>query len=134
MLLIPEHARMRTHFSANLTCCLILAIALSLVTACSRKSQPATIDAAAVFNKKCTTCHFENNGMRAPGPEALREMSTGVILNALESGPMRIESQSLSHAQKVAVANYLGKPMVAASSKVVGVCARDLDPPPNPPV
>lgn len=71
--------------------------------------------------------------MRAPEPVALHRMSKGLILAALNSGRMKFESRGLSKVQKNAIAIYLAAP----DSPVVaftGHCAKDLDPPPNPPV
>lgn len=72
--------------------------------------------------------------MRAPEPEALHEMSRSSILSALNSGRMRWEGKTLSKAEKVAVADYLGNPDLMASIKMKGFCARDLDPPAHPPI
>jgi polyvinyl alcohol dehydrogenase (cytochrome) len=71
--------------------------------------------------------------MRAPEPEALHQMAKRAILAALNSGRMKLEARGLSKAQRTAIASYLAAP----DSPVVtmtGYCARDLDPPPNPPV
>ncbi len=108
---------------------------LALVTsvACGRKAKSTAPDAPALFAKNCSSCHFEGNDMRAPEPEALRDMSSRVILSALESGPMKWEARSLSQTEKAAVAGYLGKPMLSAPAKVVGTCGRDVDPPPTSP-
>jgi polyvinyl alcohol dehydrogenase (cytochrome) len=72
--------------------------------------------------------------MRAPEPEALREMSRSAIHSALESGRMKWEARTLSKTEKTAIAEYLGKSDVAISAKLTGVCPRDLDPPAHPPI
>jgi polyvinyl alcohol dehydrogenase (cytochrome) len=72
--------------------------------------------------------------MRAPEPPALREMSSRTILAALTTGRMQWEGKTLSKAERVAVATYLGKSDAAISARLSGYCARDLDPPPHPPV
>lgn len=72
--------------------------------------------------------------MRAPEPEALRQMSKASIRTALDSGRMKWEGKFLSKAEKVAVIDYLGRPDVATTASAKAFCARDLDPPPNPPV
>jgi polyvinyl alcohol dehydrogenase (cytochrome) len=46
---------------------------------------------------------------------------------------MKWEGKFLSKAKKVAIADYLGKPDVPVAAAMTGFCARDLDPPPNPP-
>jgi polyvinyl alcohol dehydrogenase (cytochrome) len=71
--------------------------------------------------------------MRAPEREALRQFSNASILNALESGKMKFEGKFLSHTEKVAVSAYLGQPDAPTYAKMTGFCARDLDPPANPP-
>ena len=114
---------------------LLLCLGLTLgLGGCSRKQASAVPDGAAIYTKKCAGCHTENNDMRAPAPEALRQMTRGSILAALESGRMKWEGRFLSKAEKTSVANFLGMPDVSTTAEVVGVCARDLDPPPNPPV
>jgi polyvinyl alcohol dehydrogenase (cytochrome) len=72
--------------------------------------------------------------MRAPEPDDLHVMSKTYILAALQSGRMKWEGRLLSKAEKAAMAEYLGQPDVSASAKLTGVCARDLDPPPDPPI
>ena len=113
---------------------LLLVAALLCLTACSHKNAPPPVNAANVFNQKCATCHFEGNDMRAPEPQALREMSRTAILTALQSGRMRWEGKSLTPSERSAVAAYLGKSDLAVAASLAGVCARDLDPPADPPV
>jgi polyvinyl alcohol dehydrogenase (cytochrome) len=105
-----------------------------LLCGCSRKQNPPAVNAAALFDKKCASCHRNGNDMRAPEPDDLHVMSKSYILAALQSGRMKWEGKSLSKAEKVAIAEYLGQPDLSASAKMTGVCARDLDPPPNPPI
>lgn len=120
----------RAH-SGTLLLCLTAAI---LVQGCSRKQAAAPPDGAALFAKKCASCHRPGNDMRAPETAALHEMTTSSIVAALESGRMKWEAKFLSKAQKVAIADYLGVANVSTAANSAGMCARDLDPPPNPPV
>jgi polyvinyl alcohol dehydrogenase (cytochrome) len=108
-------------------------IALTLLAGCSRK-QSAPIDGAALFHQKCASCHNDDNDMRAPVPAALHQMSKGTIMAALKSGRMKWQGKFLSEAKKNAIADYLAAPDVASSAPRSAYCARDLDPPPNPPV
>ena len=114
---------------------LLVVFGLSLLLAgCSRKQAAvAPPDGSALFTQKCASCHSPNNDMRAPEPQALREMSRSTILAALDSGRMRWQGKLLSKAKKIAIANYLGIPDVPVAAVMTGYCARDLDPPPNPP-
>jgi polyvinyl alcohol dehydrogenase (cytochrome) len=112
----------------------ILLAGLLALSACSRKQNSQPINAAAIFDKRCATCHHVDNEMRAPEPQALHEMSRASIVAALSSGRMRWEGRSLSKAEKVAVADYLGQADLSASARIAGICARDLDPPADPPI
>ena len=101
---------------------------------CSRRQAPPPLDGAALFAQKCASCHRPDNDMRAPEPAALREMSKAYILAALDSGRMKWQGKFLSKAKKTAIAEYLAAPEVAGPAAMTGVCARDLDPPADPPV
>ncbi len=110
----------------------IFLLGLSTAVGCSRK-QVAPPDGAALFAKNCASCHSPDNDMRAPVPAALHQMSKPAILVALKSGRMKWEAKFLSEAKKNAIADYLAEPSTPTVANT-GFCARDLDPPPNPPV
>lgn len=112
------------------TCAVVLVIVG--IEGCSRKP-PAPMDGAALFEQKCASCHKVNNDMRAPEPEGLRHMTKATILRALESGRMKWEGKLLSSAKKNAIAEYLGASATEHEKLAGAFCARDLDPPPNPP-
>src|SRR6266496_1384810 len=111
----------------------VLVAIVVVLPGCTRKTAPP-VDAAVLFRTKCSGCHRDDNDMRAPEPEALREMSRPAIHGALESGRMKWEARTLSKTEKNAIAEYLGKSDVAISAKLTGVCPRDLDPPAHPPI
>ncbi|MGB7863543.1 MAG: PQQ-binding-like beta-propeller repeat protein, partial [Candidatus Sulfotelmatobacter sp.] len=98
---------------------------------CSKKQASPAPDGEALFTKKCASCHQPNNDMRAPDPNSLRQMTAASILAALQTGRMKWEAKFLSTAQKTAIAEYLGVQNVSTVAEMTGVCARDLDPPPN---
>lgn len=111
-------------------------LVISLITlpgllACNGKQAPPP-DGAALFAKNCASCHRADNDMRAPLPEALHQMSKPAILIALKSGRMKWEAKFLSEPKKNAIADYLAAP-VTNQMATNAFCARDLDPPPNPP-
>lgn len=112
---------------------LFLTVAMAF-SGCARKNQPPAIDGAAVFKSKCASCHRNDNDMRAPEPAALREMSRHSILSALETGRMQWEGKRLSKGERKAVSDYLGKTEESQYAKLAAKCARDLDPPANPPI
>src|SRR5690349_1043247 len=119
---------------SNLYWCAVFLAAVLVFTGCSHKSPPPPVNAGAVFATKCATCHFEGNAIRAPEPDALRNMSRAAIFSALKSGRMRWEGRTLADREKAAVAELLGKSDLAVAASLTGVCNRDLDPPANPPV
>ena len=98
---------------------------------CSRKESPAAPDGAALFSKKCMSCHQPGNDMRAPVPEILHQMTKATIMAALDTGRMKWEGRFLSKIQKTAIAEYLGAQDVSPSAGMTGACPRDLDPPAN---
>jgi polyvinyl alcohol dehydrogenase (cytochrome) len=114
--------------------CIWLAATLLFTAACTKRKPPAAIDGAAVFEKKCATCHRPDSGSKAPLPDGLRQMSRDSILAALETGKMKWEGRWLSKAQRQAVADYLGSPALSASVKMSGTCRANLDPPANAPI
>ena len=135
----PEPLRRTSYLprlsSLRLTLLWLALFCLTLgLSGCTKKQAAAPPDGAALFTKKCASCHQPNNDMRAPPPDALRQMTSASILAALESGRMKWEGKFLSKAQKTAVADYLGVANVSTVAQASAYCARDLDPPPNPPV
>lgn len=72
--------------------------------------------------------------MRAPEPEALRQMSQSAIHAALDSGRMKWEAKNLSKAERAAIATYVGRSDAQIAAINTGACARDLDPPIHLPV
>ena len=112
----------------------LLLLLVTALSGCTRKPAPTPVDGAALFTNKCAVCHHIDNDMRAPEPAALREMSRGSILAALETGEMRWEGRTLTKPERGAVANYLGKSESAISALRSGLCTRDVDPPLDAPV
>jgi polyvinyl alcohol dehydrogenase (cytochrome) len=100
---------------------------------CARKQPAPPPNGEALFAKKCASCHKDGGDMRAPALGALHQMSKASILAALESGRMKWEGKFLSKAEKSAIINAVGAPDAATAEVMTGFCARDLDPPPNPP-
>ena len=77
---------------------------------------------AALFRSRCVTCHTPFNAVRAPWPDTLRLMPRTAILAALETGKMRAVGAEISHEQRVAVADYLGRPETAQPPGQLNAC------------
>jgi polyvinyl alcohol dehydrogenase (cytochrome) len=66
----------------------------------------------AVFQQRCMGCHGNPNVERAPTPAAIREMSPEKIYEALTTGPMKGQGDSLSEDQRRMVATFMsGRPL-----------------------
>lgn len=75
-----------------------------------------------LFQSRCASCHTPFNAARAPWPDTLKLMTEATILNALESGKMRAVGAEMSHEERVAVANYLGRPQTARQTGEANAC------------
>ena len=65
-----------------------------------------TVDAAALFDRACSTCH-NGDDPRAPSVESLHGRSPRAILDALTSGSMRYQGLALSGDERRALAEFL---------------------------
>ena len=76
----------------------------------------------------CMTCHSPDSGAHAPAMETLAEMPWQGILKSLESGSMRVQGDTLTAEERVAVARYLGKPGPSVVPEMSGFCAAGAKP------
>jgi polyvinyl alcohol dehydrogenase (cytochrome) len=60
------------------------------------------------FDAVCATCHKQQVVEKIPSVGMLRQMSPNAVLRSLTDGAMRIQGNSLSAEQRVAVAEYVG--------------------------
>lgn len=85
-------------------------------------------DGAALFRSRCASCHTPFNAARAPWPGTLKQLSQAAILTALESGKMRAVGNEMSHEQRVAVADYLGRPQTTQPAGAANACSASSKP------
>ena len=67
---------------------------------------PATAPGNSLFQQHCAMCHL-GGVPKAPSPNFLGMMAPDAIVSALTDGVMRAQAASLSHQQKIEVAEYL---------------------------
>ena len=90
--------------------CLFGLLALIIPRPAASQAPPSEVKVegrgAAVFNTVCAACH-DSAGSRAPATATLRRMNPTAIYRVLTVGPMRVQTQAVSDADKKAVAEYL---------------------------
>ena len=92
-------------------------------------AQPSP-DGAAVYKAACARCHDQPEA-RTPSRDALKNRTAEAVLQSLDSGAMALTAQTLSIAEKRAVAEYVsGKPL-GASGEPSGLCAARSPMPPD---
>ncbi|MBM4185866.1 MAG: dehydrogenase [Gemmatimonadetes bacterium] len=105
-------------------------VGVAVATATSPVAAPAQSDGPAIYRAKCATCHDGDGSARAPRIASLSSMSTRAIHHALTAGSMR-QVVELSEADRVTVAEYLGRRKLAAASIAEGTrCRQGATPPP----
>jgi polyvinyl alcohol dehydrogenase (cytochrome) len=102
----------------------------------SAAAEPTTaLDGAAVYQRICAACH-EGGNEKAPRRSTLEMMTVGAIHQALDTGIMKVQAQSLSENERVAVAQYLSQKKldqasVATEPACHGAAATFTDAPPS---
>jgi polyvinyl alcohol dehydrogenase (cytochrome) len=92
-----------------------MALAISLPLA-SNLSSPQS-DGARIYKAQCASCHDQTN-VRAPDRDTLKLMSPESIVASLVSGTMAVQGQTLSAAEKRAVAEFLAGRPIESGPKV----------------
>ena len=91
-------------------------------------------DGSYLYHSQCIQCHTPFNPMRAPWPTTLQLMLQPAILAALETGKMKAVASGMSHEQRAAVADYLGRPQTAQQSGQSNACGIGSQPMANSPL
>jgi polyvinyl alcohol dehydrogenase (cytochrome) len=82
-----------------------------------------------VFISKCLQCHSSTSTSHAPTPDALAQIPWQDILRTLETGSMKVQAQSLSKDDKIAVSRFVGKEAGApVLPEVTGFCVAGAKP------
>ncbi|MGH9144970.1 MAG: c-type cytochrome, partial [Vicinamibacterales bacterium] len=70
-------------------------------------SAGAGAEGAALYTQRCASCHEGGQVARAPGRDVIAALTPERIVNALESGTMRVQGETLTSDQRRAIAIYL---------------------------
>ncbi|HXP84491.1 MAG TPA: PQQ-binding-like beta-propeller repeat protein [Bryobacteraceae bacterium] len=81
----------------------------------------ADVAGDAVYRARCANCHDSNNP-RIPQRLALEAMPAERILHTLDYGVMIAMAYTMTHAEREAVASYLGKPGAAVTLPASAYC------------
>ena len=81
----------------------------------------------ATYKTQCAACH-DSTSPRVPTRAALQQMPAARILRALEGGAMMNVALTMSHDERVAVANYLGRPGAVEGPPPSAFCAARTGP------
>jgi len=103
-----------------------LVTALCLVSAGAGVAGAQTIDPEALYKNSCAQCHDQPQG-RTPSRTALKDRSPETILLALTNGSMALAAQSLTAAEKRALAEHLSGKTLEASASAANTCATNED-------
>ena len=82
-----------------------------------------------IFVQHCAVCHHQNSGTRAPLPGALRQMSSGQIIQTLQTGVMKAQGSQLKPDELQAVADFLAGRHKAAARITTGYCSENSSSP-----
>lgn len=81
-------------------------------------------DGERLYEENCASCHAAPSDMRTPPRSALGTFTANSIYHALSEGLMRVQGQSLSESQKIAVAQYLsGRSYTSERTEQLTQCA-----------
>ena len=104
-------------------------LALGALVSVSASAQPS--EGELIYQTLCAACHNEPPDETVPGIDVLRGLSADSIVASLTTGPMRLQGQAMSAAQRVSIAEYIaGAPISARVERFEqGNCERAPAPP-----
>jgi polyvinyl alcohol dehydrogenase (cytochrome) len=90
---------------------------------CQEKTGTDTSPGTAVYAEHCAMCH-DKTVVRVPTRAVLQQRTSGYILKVLNTGVMKQQGADLSAAQRMAVANWLGRKTAAVmdAAQVSNAC------------
>ena len=90
----------------------------TMVVALAAPASALAQDGAALYSQQCASCHEGNAAARVPARGVISALPADRIVAALESGTMRVQGETLTAAQKRAIATFLStaRPVAASAS------------------
>src|SRR6185503_12874625 len=87
-------------------------------------AQPAQSggNGAALYTRWCVSCHEQGAVARAPSRDVISALSADRIVEALESGLMRVQGEVLSPDERRAIAAYLTASQPTPGAATVRAC------------
>jgi polyvinyl alcohol dehydrogenase (cytochrome) len=85
-----------------------------------------------LYDVNCASCHTGATDPRIPSVTVLRQRTAQAIVDALTTGQMRVQGETLTPAERAAIAQYLSGGTVAADSAASGVGRCATTPPFDP--
>ena len=96
----------------------ILAACMTVVATASSAQ-----DGAALYTQRCASCHDNGAVSRAPARDVIAALSPDRIVESLDSGAMRVQGETLSPAERRAIAAYVSTASASSSGNKARNCA-----------
>ena len=101
----------------------LFAATLAAIISCNQSNPSLGSEATqSLFGQRCATCHLDNGQSLAPDLIHLGSMSPRSIVAALETGKMKVHGDSLSRAEKIAIAELLTQREYSEERKALVYC------------
>jgi polyvinyl alcohol dehydrogenase (cytochrome) len=83
---------------------------------------------ANLYKKRCASCH-ESGTVRLPPRSQMQDLTTQAILKILENGVMQKQGAPMSHGDRVALAQWLGRKTSAVvdTNQLTNLCQKDVE-------
>src|SRR5580765_457826 len=99
-----------------------LAFVIAGVWSVATSAPAAAQDGAALYAQNCISCHEQGAVARAPSRDVISALSPDRIVAALETGVMRAQGETLTPAERRAVAAFLSTARPAAAASGTHAC------------
>jgi polyvinyl alcohol dehydrogenase (cytochrome) len=116
--------KLSNHFTRTVFAWVLLGISINHSVQAQHENP---VDGQTLFEKNCGACHLEltQDDSNIPSIGLLNRLSANAIVAALTDGAMRLQGESMSESERIAVAEYLsaGKFFTPTLSFTQGMCS-----------